>query len=332
MNPLNPHLPGHVSLRQACGCLYPQLCSDAARRRWCARTRIAWPGMGERTSGQILTSPGRSAGRPLLPAAARPSAVVIVATCVLVLTVQAVWIRHGMETSWLDATVDAKVVAGLGGHPLLLAMLVWPGEPVPFTGIAAVLALACVLQRRYDGAVLVAISAPLAVAITELVLKPVIGGTSWGNPFPSGHVTSVAALATALTVLLARVPRRLCLVLVCTAFLVTGAVALGVIGARMHHFSDTVGGAAVGIGVVLATALILDLLFSMRQGFGALARVSLVLASIVRADTPQRSFALTASGGGSRDRRHAGMTRSRTSAVVRTVPVPTAAPATASVK
>jgi len=38
-----------------------------------------------------------------------------------------------------------------------------------------------------------------------------------------------------------------------------------VIGAQMHHFSDTIGGAAVGLGTVLATALLLDLLISMRH-------------------------------------------------------------------
>jgi membrane-associated phospholipid phosphatase len=37
-------------------------------------------------------------------------------------------------------------------------------------------------------------------------------------------------------------------------------IALGVIGAQMHHFSDTIGGAAVGVGAVLATALVIDLL------------------------------------------------------------------------
>jgi membrane-associated phospholipid phosphatase len=208
------------------------------------------------------------AGRPLLPTAARPLAVTIVAVCVLVITVQGVWIRHGMETGWLDTAVDTKVEASLGGHPFLLNMLVWPGELVPCIALATALALACVLRRRFRGAALVAISVPLAVAVTDLVLKPLIGGTSWGNPFPSGHVTSVAALATALTVLLARAPRLLGLVLACTAFLIAGAVAVGVIGARMHHFSDTVGGTAVGIGTVLLTALILDLLFSTqhRQG------------------------------------------------------------------
>jgi membrane-associated phospholipid phosphatase len=226
--------------------------------------------MGGSTSGQALKIPGQQAGRPLLPIAARPLAVTIVVTCVLVIAGQAVWIRHGMETSWVDAAVDAKVMAGLGGHPLVLAVLVWPGEPVPVAAMAAALALACALRRRYREAALVAISVPLAAATTELVLKPFIGGTSWGNPFPSGHVTSVVALATALAVLLARTPRPLCLVLVCTAFLVAGAVALGVIGAHMHHFTDTVGGAAVGIGTVLASAFIFDLLFSPRhrQGLG----------------------------------------------------------------
>jgi len=207
--------------------------------------------MGGSTSGQVLKSPGRSARKPLVPIAARRLAVSTVAVCVLVLTVQGVWIRHGMETSWVDATVNAKVVAALGEHPLLLAVLVWPGELVPFIAMAAAL---------------VAISVPLAATVTELVLKPLIGGTAWGNPFPSGHVTNVVAVATALTVLLARAPRRLRLALAFTAFLLAGATAIGVIGAQMHHFSDTVGGAAVGIGTVLLTALILDLLFTAHGG------------------------------------------------------------------
>ena len=202
--------------------------------------------------------------KPLLPAAARPLAVAIVVVCVLVMAGQGVWIRHGMETGWVDAAVDGKVAASLDGHPVLLAVLVWPGGPVPETALAAALVLACILRRRYGQAALVAISVPLQAALTELVLKPVIGRTPWGNPFPSGHVTSVVALATALAVVLARtparVPRLLRLVLASTGFLLATAVAFGVIGANMHHFTDTVGGAAVGTGTVLVTALILDLL------------------------------------------------------------------------
>jgi membrane-associated phospholipid phosphatase len=215
-------------------------------------------------SGQASKGRDQSAARPLLPTAARPLAVAIVAVCVLVMAVQGVWLRHGMEIGWVDTAVDAKVRAGLGGHPMLLAVLVWPGTPIAVTAMVTVLVLACLFRRRYGEAALVAISVPLATAITELALKPLIGWTSWGDPFPSGHVTSVVALATALTLLLATtpasMPRFLRLVLSCTGFLIAAAVAFGVIGANMHHFSDTVGGADVGAATVLLTALVLDLL------------------------------------------------------------------------
>jgi membrane-associated phospholipid phosphatase len=213
-------------------------------------------------SGQALMGRGQSAARPLLPTAARPLAVAVVMLCVLVIVAQGVWIRHGMETGWVDTVVDAKIRADLGGHHLLLAMLVWPGEAVPTTALAVVLVLACLYWRRFGEAALVAISVPLAAAVTDLVLKPLIGRTSWGDPFPSGHITSVVALATALSLLLATtpagMPRRLRLVLALTGFLAAAAVAFGVIGANMHHFTDTIGGAAVGAGTVLLTALLFD--------------------------------------------------------------------------
>lgn len=214
--------------------------------------------MGERTLGRALKVTRQPTARALLPAAGRPVAVAIAVVCVLVLAVQGVWIRHGMETGWLDTVVGANLRAGLGGHHLLLDVLVWPGEPFPAAAITATLVLACALRRQYRQALLVAVSVPLAAALTELVLKPLVGGTSWGHPFPSGHVTNVAALVTVLIVLLARTRPWCCAALGFTALLITVASAAGVVGAGMHHFSDTVGGAAVGTGTVLVTALVLD--------------------------------------------------------------------------
>ncbi len=144
----------------------------------------------------------------------------------------------------MDATVHAKLVAGLGGHPALLDVLVCPGEPVPFTAMAAVVALAFVLRRRYRAAALIALSCPLRPPSRNWRSGRSSAGPRGANPFPSGHVTSVAALATTLTVVLLRAPRYLWRSAVCAGFLVTGAVAVGVIGARMHHVSDTLGGTA----------------------------------------------------------------------------------------
>ena len=225
--------------------------------------------MGERTLGRALKGIRQPTATGLPSDAGRAAAVAIAVVCGLVIAAQGVWIRRGMETGWLDTTVDAHLRASLGAHHLLLDVLVWPGEPVPAAAITAALVLACAVRRRYRQAVLAAVSVPLADALTELVLKPLIGRTSWGNPFPSGHVAYVAALVTVLIVLLARTGTgarplfRVALGL--TALLITAAVAAGVIGAGMHHFSDTVGGAAVGIGTVLVTALILDQLIRTRS-------------------------------------------------------------------
>jgi membrane-associated phospholipid phosphatase len=208
----------------------------------------------------------------LLRPAARPLAVAIVVACVLVTAGLGAWFWHETRTDWVDAVVGARLQAGLRGHPHLLAVLVWPGAPVPVTAIAATLALVCALRRRYRAAVFVVVSVVLAAVITERLLKPLIGRTFWSTlSFPSGHVTGVVALATVVTVLLAaasgRVPRPLRLALAVTAFLMAAAVAVGVVGAGMHYFTDTIAGAAVGTGTVLLTALALDALsFSPPHG------------------------------------------------------------------
>ena len=103
-----------------------------------------------------------------------------------------------------------------------------------------------------------ALSVPLAAALTELVLKPLIGLDSLGRPLPQRTRHHRGRLATALTVLLARTRQDAAppaSAVAFAAFLMTAAVAVGVIGANMHHFTDTAGGAAVGTGTVLVTAL-----------------------------------------------------------------------------
>jgi undecaprenyl-diphosphatase len=88
--------------------------------------------------------------------------------------------------------------------------------------------------------------------------------------FPSGHTTGVAVLAAAIALLLAGPlrppwPAAVRLLLVLAAFLAAGVTAVAMIGMGAHYFTDTVGGAAVAIGIVLATALALDW-FAARDG------------------------------------------------------------------
>jgi membrane-associated phospholipid phosphatase len=77
-------------------------------------------------------------------------------------------------------------------------------------------------------------------------------------------VTTVSALAATATVLLAippqqagtRLPRVL---LTAVAWAVTVVVAVAVMSLRWHYFTDTIAGAAVGVGTTAALGLLIDL-------------------------------------------------------------------------
>ncbi len=175
-------------------------------------------------------------------------------------------VTHKTRAGWLDTAVEARVRSSLGGEPAILNLLVQLGDPMPVTVMTAALVLACLATRRWRGAVLVAVAIPAAGAIEQLLLKPLIDRTLLGYlSFPSGRATSVFALAVAIAVLLvdpphSRMPPTLRLLLAFIASLVAGGVAVAVVDEGIHYFTDVVGGAAVGTGVVLLIALILDLL------------------------------------------------------------------------
>jgi undecaprenyl-diphosphatase len=124
--------------------------------------------------------------------------------------------------------------------------------------------LACLAARRYRGALLFAVAVPLASGLTEGVLKPLVGRTLGGGlSYPSGHLTVVSAMAVAGLVLLfgpARppLPATLRWLLTVVIALVVAAVAVCLIAVHFHYFTDTIGGAAVGAGTVMLTALVLD--------------------------------------------------------------------------
>jgi PAP2 superfamily len=88
--------------------------------------------------------------------------------------------------------------------------------------------------------------------------------------YPSGHAANLFALTATVSVLLLWPPQpvrtwQLRVLLTAAAGMLAVMVAIGVIGQRFHYFTDTVAGAAVGIGTVCGLALVLDLPIVARQ-------------------------------------------------------------------
>jgi membrane-associated phospholipid phosphatase len=201
----------------------------------------------------LLGNPGRTWGG------------LVLAGCAVVVLALGLPLRGQTGPDSFDAAVDAPVIAFLGSHHGLLLWLAWPATAVPGTAVSAVTAIGCLVARRLSGALLAVAAVPVASALDDVVLKHLFHRTYLGQlAFPSGHVTSVSAQVAMLAIVLLVAPHprrsqaaRVALVAVFCVLTLTTAVA--VIALRWHYFTDTVAGAAVGTGTVLALALLIDL-------------------------------------------------------------------------
>jgi membrane-associated phospholipid phosphatase len=194
-------------------------------------------------------------GRPLLAASARLWAGALLAGCAILVAVLGLVFAHQARADQLDHAVDSPIITWLGGHQGLAAWLAAPGSQVPAVVLSAAIVVGCLLGGRLNGAVLAAAAVPAAVGLNDGLFKPLVHRTYLGVlSYPSGHTATMFALAATVAVLLLIPPRPAR----------AGAVAVGVIGLRWHYFTDTVAGAAVGIGTVCGLALILDLPFARR--------------------------------------------------------------------
>jgi len=208
--------------------------------------------------------PERPRPARLLPAPLRLPAVALLACCVTVTVLLGITFAGQRHAGWLDTAVDTPVKSAFKRFPALLNVLADTGTLIPVTLMTLALVLACVTTRRWTGAILAAVATPAASALTEFVLKPLVGRTIGGTlSLPSGHATSSFALAGTCAVLLLdpsghRLSGSVRLVLASLALLVATAVAIGMVAKGAHYFTDVVAGTAVGIGMVLACALILD--------------------------------------------------------------------------
>ena len=206
----------------------------------------------------------RPAGRPLLPPGTQRPAALLVAGCAVVTTCLALAFGHQARADRLDAAVDAWIQGALGSYQGPLHLLDRLGGLFSVSELTAALVLACLVTRRWRGAVLAGLAVPAAVALTEFALKPLVGRSIHGyTVFPSGHATAMFALAATCAVLLAnpprpRLPRAVRLLLVAGAVLVAAAVPVAMVALGFHYFTDIVAGAALGTGTVLLAALLID--------------------------------------------------------------------------
>ncbi len=136
--------------------------------------------------------------------------------------------------------------------------------------IAGVVLVFLVGMRRDRARAIACAAAPVvAVLIVQEIAKPLVDRhniLSTGFSYPSGTVTAVAALATALT-LVSLGKTRLPVALLSLLALVGTSAAVIVL--RWHYPTDALGGAAVGVGSVLALDALLHIPRLVSEGIGS---------------------------------------------------------------
>ncbi len=209
-------------------------------------------------------------GRPLLAGPARTWALAVLIGCALLAAALGVLFAGQARASWFDHVVDSPIISTLGRHGLTSYRLASPGTLGPAVLISGAIAVICLRFRRINGAVLALLAVPVSDGLDDGVLKPLIGRTDLGQlTYPSGHTTAVFAIATTVAILVLAPPqqsrtRTLRVLVVLAALAVSVIVAVAVIALEWHYFTDTIGGAAVAVGVVCGLAMILDLLTTNR--------------------------------------------------------------------
>jgi membrane-associated phospholipid phosphatase len=214
--------------------------------------------------------PRAGSARLLLAASARPRLAAVLTGCAILVAALGALFAGQSTADAFDRTVDSPIITVFAGHRGLALWLAFPGTTIPAVVLTAVIAIACLVTGRRSGAVLAILAVPVTAGLTDGLIKPLVHRVYIGQVvYPSGHTAIIAALAATVTVLLLASPRPalarpLRVMILAVTYLAVAAVVVGVIAVRFHYFTDTVAGAAVGIGTVCGLALVLDLIPAVR--------------------------------------------------------------------
>jgi membrane-associated phospholipid phosphatase len=211
---------------------------------------------------------------PLLPDRARRPAAIAIACCAVPVGVLGAFAASRSRGNAVDRPVDSWLRHNLASHHHVLSDIAYLGGGQIGIVLTAALVLACLLARRVSGAVLALVSVLVAVGLTELVLKPLVHETINGSlTYPSGHTASVFALTGVVGVLMLNPPRQrprpwVRALLMVALVAISCAVAVATVALNYHYFTDTIAGAALAAGVVLAATFPLDVT-GVRRRLGA---------------------------------------------------------------
>lgn len=206
---------------------------------------------------------------PLITESWRRVALAVVTVAVGVVIGMSVALHHEASTPF-DTWIFTRFYAHIG--PTAARVLIDTSQPVLSFVVPGVVLAVAARARRWNLAVLAVAGPLLALFVSEVVLKPIVGrvigpGVLLGDytdavsgAFPSGHETGVCSAALVVLIGLGGVRLRpgvrTASVAALALWVLLGAV--GLVRNWYHYATDTIGAIAVTSAIVLATAVVID--------------------------------------------------------------------------
>lgn len=221
----------------------------------------------------------------MLPQRLRRPAAGVAGLALVLLVILAVRYHDSQGYGRLDNWA-ASLASGLA-HAQWLGLIVWLGTASFVVPAAGALGAALLAARRWRLAALAIMGPGVTGAVTTL-MKPVVGRTFQGGlALPSGHTGGLTAVSLVVGLLFfdgtAQSMARRAVVIAAAVTSVASAMAVSLVGLRIHYATDTVAGFCVAVTVCLAAAAVIDGTASSCWAQSAASRVrAWAVAGIVR--------------------------------------------------